>query len=96
MREKYESLHVGVLKTLAKSRGIKGLTKMKKQEVIEVMLALDEKEAGEKGGEPSTAAIETPAPASKESAKKASPAEADEEDTDDETAGSVSGQEEQG
>lgn len=44
MREKYETLAVGVLKDLAKSRGIKGVAKLKKQEVIEAMLALDEQE----------------------------------------------------
>ena len=45
MREKYETLPVGELKAVAKHRGIKGLTKMKKQEVIEAMLALDEEES---------------------------------------------------
>jgi len=48
MREKYESLSAGVLKELAKSRGIKAVSAMKKSEVIEAMLTLDEKEAREK------------------------------------------------
>ena len=44
MREKYESLSVTVLKDLAKARGIKGLTGMKKEDLVEAMLAQDEKE----------------------------------------------------
>lgn len=44
MREKYESLPVSVLKDLAKARGIKGCTAMKKAEVVEAMLAKDEEE----------------------------------------------------
>ena len=44
MKEKYESLAVHDLKEIAKSRGLKGISTMKKAEVIEAMLALDEKE----------------------------------------------------
>ncbi|MBR1628756.1 MAG: transcription termination factor Rho [Lachnospiraceae bacterium] len=44
MKEKYETLPVAQLKAVAKHRGITGLTKMKKQEVIDAMLALDEEE----------------------------------------------------
>ncbi len=44
MREKYESLSASVLKDLAKSRGIKGATTMKKAELVEAMLAKDEEE----------------------------------------------------
>ena len=44
MREKYESLSVTVLKDIAKNRGIKNLSAMKKQDVIEAMLAADEKD----------------------------------------------------
>ena len=44
MREKYESLAVVDLKAIAKSRGIKGTSLMKKDEVITAMLELDEKE----------------------------------------------------
>ena len=42
MREKYESLSVAVLKDLAKARGIKNVSAMKKSEVVEAMLAQDE------------------------------------------------------
>ena len=44
MREKYDSLSVTVLKDIAKNRGIKNLSAMKKQDVIEAMLAEDEKD----------------------------------------------------
>lgn len=48
MRERYESLAVHDLKEIAKTRGIKGTSTMKKAAVIEAMLALDEKERAEK------------------------------------------------
>ena len=44
MREKYEILSAVVLKDLAKARGIKGITGMKKEELVEAMLAEDEKD----------------------------------------------------
>ena len=44
MREKYESLAVADLKAIARTRGIKGTSLMKKEEVILAMLALDEEE----------------------------------------------------
>ncbi len=42
MREKYESLSLAVLKDLAKARGMKGISGMKKAELVEAMLAQDE------------------------------------------------------
>ncbi len=48
MREKYESLPVAELKAVAKARGIKGLSAMKKEEVVEAMLQEDERERKEK------------------------------------------------
>ena len=47
MREKYESLALADLKAIAKSRGIKGTSTMKKSEVVEAMLAEDEKDKAE-------------------------------------------------
>ena len=44
MREKYESLALSDLREIAKGRGIKGVSTMKKPDVIEAMLALDEEE----------------------------------------------------
>ena len=58
MREKYESLALVQLKELAKVRGLKGTSTMKKADLVEAMLAEDErlkkeeeaKAAGETGG----------------------------------------------
>ena len=47
MREKYESLSVTVLRDLAKARGIKNLSAMKKADLVEAMLAKDKEEAAE-------------------------------------------------
>ena len=44
MREKYESLPLATLKELAKTLGLKGISTMKKAEVIELMLKEDENE----------------------------------------------------
>ncbi len=44
MREKYESLALADLRAIAKSRGIKGTTGLKKAELVELMLAEDEKD----------------------------------------------------
>ena len=44
MREKYESLPLATLKDLSKARGLKGISTMKKAELIERMLEEDEKE----------------------------------------------------
>ena len=48
MREKYESLALADLKAIAKARGIKGTSTMKKNEVVEAMLLEDEKDAAKK------------------------------------------------
>ena len=44
MREKYESLSLATLKDLAKARGLKGISTLRKPELIERMLEEDEKE----------------------------------------------------
>ncbi len=51
MREKYESLGLVDLKAIAKHRGIKGVSTMKKSQVIEAMLTLDEQEKASKEAE---------------------------------------------
>ena len=51
MREKYETLSAAVLKDLCKVRGIKGISKMKKEELIEAMLRQDEIDAEKKAKE---------------------------------------------
>lgn len=48
MREKYESLSLAVLKDLAKARGLRGVSTLKKADLVEVMLKEDEREAAEK------------------------------------------------
>lgn len=50
MRERYESLSLAALKDIAKARGIKNVSTMKKSAVVEAMLAEDEKEAGKAAG----------------------------------------------
>lgn len=45
MREKYESLSVAALRDVAKARGIKNISTMKKIDLVEAMLREDEKEA---------------------------------------------------
>ena len=45
MREKYESLSVTVLRDVAKSRGLKHLSGLKKKELVELMLEEDKKDA---------------------------------------------------
>lgn len=62
MREKYESLSLATLKELAKTRGIKGVSTMKKSEVVEAMLEEDKKE---------TAKAPKPAKTEESSAKSA-------------------------
>ena len=47
MREKYESLSLAVLKDLAKARGMKGISTLRKPALIERMLEEDAKECGE-------------------------------------------------
>ena len=51
MREKYESLSLVILKDLAKARGIKITSSMKKADVVEAMLAKDEEEKAAKAEE---------------------------------------------
>lgn len=45
MKAKYESLSASVLKDLARARKIRGISKLKKEELIEVMLKQDEEDA---------------------------------------------------
>ena len=48
MREKYLSLSLGSLKEIAKARGLKGISTLKKSELVERMVQEDEKERQEK------------------------------------------------
>ncbi len=61
MREKYESLALVQLKELAKIRGIKGVSTMKKAEVVDAMLTEDEKDkAREETTKPAENAAKNP------------------------------------
>ena len=51
MREKYQSLALVDLKEIAKARGMKGTSSMKKADIIDAMVALDESERSQKNGE---------------------------------------------
>ena len=48
MREKYESLALADLKGIAKARGMKGVSTMKKAQLVEAMLMQDEKDKAAK------------------------------------------------
>ena len=61
MREKYESIAVADLRDIAKSRGIKGTSAMKKKDVVEAMLALDEEEKLKSAADKKTADDKNPA-----------------------------------
>lgn len=46
MREKYESLSLAALKEIARARGLRGISSLRKPELIQRMLLEDEKDAG--------------------------------------------------
>ena len=71
MREKYETLALVDLKAIAKSRGIKGTSSMKKEDVINAMVELDEKEKLEKEKALKEEKESAPKPEKKAKAKKA-------------------------
>lgn len=87
MRERYESLALADLKAIAKARGLKGTSTMKKSDLVELMLAEDEKDkaAGKSilPGQPAAARAperrteeakaETPKPEGREEAKGREP-----------------------
>lgn len=52
MREKYESLSASALREVAKARGLKGISTLKKEQLVERMLEEDKKEAETKQAEP--------------------------------------------
>ena len=68
MREKYETLKLNDLRDIAKKRGIKGASSMKKSEIIDLMCELDEKEAAK------AEAAKAPAKPAKDSSSEDKPA----------------------
>ena len=60
MREKYESLALVDLKAVAKARGLRGISTMKRDELVEAMLAADEKDKAEGKGVQQPKGVVTP------------------------------------
>ena len=79
MREKYESLALTDLKAIAKSRGIKGTSTMKKAELVEAMLKEDEKDkaAGKEVAVKSVVSSGAPAKKAESAEEEKFPAELD-------------------
>lgn len=79
MREKYESLALTDLKEIAKSRGIKGTSTMKKAQIVEAMLKEDEKDkaAGKEVAVKSVATSGAPAKKAESAEEEKFPAELD-------------------
>ena len=79
MREKYESLALADLKEIAKARGIKGTSTMKKAQIVEAMLKEDEKDkaAGKEGAVKSVAPAGTPARRTESAEEEKFPSELD-------------------
>ena len=74
-REKYESIAINDLKAIAKTRGIKGISTMKKDDLIDAMMELDKKESTAKKAEesseaPTTTETTTKKPAAKPAARE--------------------------
>ena len=72
MREKYESLALTDLKEIAKARGIKGTSTMKKAQVVEAMLQEDEKDkaAGREVAVKSVVPVNAPAKRTEQSGEE--------------------------
>lgn len=75
MREKYESLSAVVLKDLAKARGLKNISAMKKGDLVELMIAEDERQEKEKKQEPHTDKRRENAASKDNTAKESAPRE---------------------
>ena len=72
MREKYESLALAQLKELAKARGLKGTSAMKKADLVEAMLAEDERVKQEEAAK----AVQEPTPEPMKAPQTATPQQA--------------------
>ena len=71
MRERYETLKLNDLREIAKKRGIKGATALKKSEIIDIMCELDEKENAQKQEQAKEVKMETEKPVEKSAEKTA-------------------------
>ena len=79
MREKYESLSLTVLKDLAKARGLKGVSLLRKPELIERMLEEDEKEKNNDSVAVKENTVQEPQKASEQNRLNSEEAEASDE-----------------
>ena len=70
-REKYETLPLTTLKELAKARGLKGISTLKKSDLIEEMLKADERDSAKEAKEEVKPAPETKAEEPKSEEKPA-------------------------
>ena len=79
MREKYESLALADLKEIAKARGIKGTSTMKKAQIVEAMLQEDEKDkaAGKEVAVKSVVPANAPARKTEQAEEEKFPADLD-------------------
>ena len=79
MREKYESLALADLKEIAKARGIKGTSTMKKAQIVEAMLQEDEKDkaAGKEVAVKSVVTANAPARKTEQAEEEKFPADLD-------------------
>ena len=75
MREKYESLALADLKAIARTRGIKGTSTMKKADLVEAMLLQDEKEKASDAASKATNASSSEKKSSEKRASKENVAE---------------------
>ncbi|MBR5420412.1 MAG: transcription termination factor Rho [Lachnospiraceae bacterium] len=63
MRERYETISLADLKEMAKFRGIKGVSAMKKADIVEAMVQKDEEESAASSAAESAASAPAPVPA---------------------------------
>ncbi len=76
MREKYESLQLVHLRELAKARGLKGVSAMKKADLVNLMLEEDERDKAKEEAAKAEAARKEAAEAAKKEAERAEAAKA--------------------
>ena len=60
MREKYESLPLSELRQVAKARGLKGISTLRKDELVNRMVQEDEKEKNDQADKEDAASVERP------------------------------------
>ncbi len=82
MRERYESLSLNILKDLAKARGLKGVSALKKEDLIERMLEEDERDKERQKAKEGTKFVTRQKPESVHIAKGAAQAKSQPDNTE--------------